>query len=402
MALNGPALHLPSGFVFASTTAGLKQSGQPDLALAEAQLGANAAAVFTKNKVVAAPLVLDREHLKKTRGRIRAVIVNAGNANCATGSHGRHAAIQVCRALGRSLSVAPEFVFPSSTGIIGVPLPFEKITAALPTLVSATRAHHESVFAFARAIMTTDTRPKLASTQVKVGRNTFTVLGIAKGSGMIHPNLATMLVYLFTDIDGSPAVLRRVLGDAVDASFNRISVDGDTSTNDTVLLLASGTSKCNASDSSTLKKFSTAVADICKNLAGQIVTDGEGVKHVVELTVDGARNNADADRVARTIGHSQLVKTAWAGADPNWGRILAAAGRSGVALDANNVRIWIGGHEVFRYGVTLPFDHGEVHKTMLQPKYPIRITVGAGKGKSYLLTTDLTAEYVHINADYST
>ena len=402
MALNGPALHIPSGFVFASATAGLKQSGQPDLAFAEAQLGANAAAVFTRNKVVAAPLLLDREHLNKTRGRTRAVIVNAGNANCATGSHGRNAALQVCKELGRSLSIAPDFVFPSSTGIIGVPLPFEKITAALPTLVSAARADQESVMAFARAIMTTDTRPKLASTQLKIGRNTFSVLGIAKGSGMIHPNLATMLVYLFTDIDASSAVLRKVLGNAVDASFNRISVDGDTSTNDTVLLLASGTSKCNASDSSALKKFSSAVTAICKNLAEQIVIDGEGVKHVVELTVDGARNNADADRIARTIGHSQLVKTAWAGADPNWGRILAAAGRSGVALTANNARIWIGNHEVFRRGVALPFDHGEVHKTMLQPKYPIRVSIGAGKGKSSLLTTDLTAEYVHINADYST
>jgi len=402
LALNGPEIHIPSGFVFASATAGLKQSGQPDLAFAEAPLGANTVAVFTKNKVVAAPLVLDREHLKKTRGRMRAVIVNAGNANCATGSHGRHATIQVCKALGRSLSVAPEFVFPSSTGIIGVPLPFEKITAALPTLVSATRADQDSVMAFARAIMTTDTRPKLASTQVKVGRNNFTVLGIAKGSGMIHPNLATMLVYLFTDIEASPAVLRKVLGNAIDTSFNRISVDGDTSTNDTVLLLASGASKCSASDSSTLKKFSTAVTAMCKNLAEQIVTDGEGVNHVIELSVEGARTHADADRITRTIGHSQLVKTAWAGADPNWGRILAAAGRSGVALNPNDVRIWIGTHEVFRRGVALPFSHDEVHKTMLQPKYPIRITVGAGKGKSYLLTTDLTAEYVHINADYST
>jgi glutamate N-acetyltransferase / amino-acid N-acetyltransferase len=402
LALNGPALHIPSGFVFASATAGLKQSGQPDLAFAEAQLGANAAAVFTRNKVVAAPLLLDREHLNKTRGRTRAVIVNAGNANCATGSHGRNAALQVCKELGRSLSIAPDFVFPSSTGIIGVPLPFEKITAALPTLVSAARADQESVMAFARAIMTTDTRPKLASTQLKIGRNTFSVLGIAKGSGMIHPNLATMLVYLFTDIDASPAVLRRALADAVDASFNRISVDGDTSTNDTVLLLASGRSKCNASDSLSLKKFSTAVTDICKSLAEQIVTDGEGVRHVIELTVDGARTHADADRIARTIGHSQLVKTAWAGADPNWGRILAAAGRSGVSLTANNVGIWIDKHEVFRRGIALPFNHDEVHKAMLQPKYPIRVTVGRGPGKSYLLTTDLTTEYVHINADYST
>lgn len=402
MALNGPEIHIPSGFVFASATARLKQSGQPDLAFAEAKLGANAAAVFTKNKVVAAPLVLDREHLTKTRGRIRAVIVNAGNANCATGSHGRRAAIQVCKDVGRALSVAPEFVFPSSTGIIGVPLPFEKLTAALPKLVSTAHADHESVMAFARAIMTTDTRPKLASTRIKVGRNDFSLLGIAKGSGMIHPDLATMLVYLFTDIDASPAVLRKVLGNAVHASFNRISVDGDTSTNDTVLLLASGTSKCKASDSGTLKKFSTAVTDICKNLAEQIVTDGEGVKHVIELTVNGARNNADADRIARTIGHSQLVKTAWAGADPNWGRILAAAGRSGVALTANNVRIWIGTHEVFRRGVALPFNHDQVHRTMLQPRYRIRVSVGTGNGKSYLLTTDLTAEYVHINADYST
>jgi len=392
---------IPKGFVFSAVKSGLKASGNPDLALAEAPLGASAAAMFTKNKVVAAPITVGKENLKRTRGRIRAVLVNAGNANCGTGASGYAAAKATCDAAAALLSVAPEFILPSSTGVIGVQLPTEKVCGALPALVNARAGTAEGVTQFAQAIMTTDTRPKLASAEVAVGRKTATVLGIAKGSGMIHPSMATMLVYLFTDAGVAPAVLKSVLKNAVDPTFNRISVDGDTSTNDTVALLASGVGP-KISGGSALKHFESAVQQVCASLAHQIVSDGEGVKHVVRLTVEGAKTDKQADQIARTISHSLLVKTAWAGADPNWGRILAAVGRSGVPVDPASVSVHIGEHQVCAHGGAVKFNAKSVHKLMQEAEYPIRVKVGAGNGTVELLTCDLTTDYVHINADYST
>jgi len=392
---------IPKGFVFSAVKSGLKASGNLDLALAEAPLGATAAAMFTKNRVVAAPVTLGRENLKRTRGRLRAVLVNAGNANCGTGASGYAAAQSTCEATAALLTVAPEFVLPSSTGVIGVPLPIEKVQVALPSLVSERASTPEAVMQFARAIMTTDTRPKLASAEIVVGRNTVTVLGIAKGSGMIHPNMATMLVYLFTDADIAPAALNSVLKSAVDNSFNRISVDGDTSTNDTVAILASGLGAKIAAGAS-VQRFSTAVHDVCASLAHQIVSDGEGVKHVVRLSVEGAASAKHADQIARTIAHSLLVKTAWAGADPNWGRILAAVGRSNVAVHPADVSIYIGDQQVCAKGQAVKFNAKSVHKLMLKPEYTIKVCVGSGGGTTELLTCDLTTDYVHINADYST
>jgi glutamate N-acetyltransferase/amino-acid N-acetyltransferase len=388
---------VPAGFAFSAVAAGIKASGNPDLGLIEAPLGASAAAVFTRNQIVAAPVRQGREHLQKTKGRVRAVLVNAGNANCATGKAGRQAARRSCAALGKALTAAPEFVLPSSTGIIGVPLEVGKIEQALPALLAGRAANRDAVMAFARAIMTTDTRPKLA--WARAGRAT--VLGVAKGSGMIHPNLATMLVYVLTDAEATPQELRGSLGAAVDSSFNRITVDGDTSTNDTVLLLASGASGWKLAPR-TRGAFQKALNQVCQSLAEQVVNDGEGVQHVVELRVEGARSDAQADRMARTVAHSLLVKTAWAGADPNWGRVLAAVGRAGVPMHEQQVDIWMGRQKVCRGGALVKFDVAAAHREMSQPRFTLRVKVGRGRGSARLLTADLTSEYVRINAEYST
>ena len=394
------SFHVPKGFLFASATAGIKESGNPDLAYVEAPLGATAAAMFTSNRVVAAPVTIGREHLRASRGRVRALLVNAGNANCATGPDGLAAARQSCEALASLLSVAPQDVIPCSTGIIGVPFPTSKLLSALPALLANRRDDADGAYSVARAIMTTDTRMKTASASCTIDGREVRVLGVAKGAGMIHPNMATLLVYLFTDIDASPAELRRVLRPAVAASFNSISIDGDTSTNDTAVLMASGVSGARASADE--PAFSRAVTEVCMSLAAQVVADGEGVKHTVTLHVDGATTRAAADRIARTLAHSLLVKTAWAGADPNWGRLLAAVGRSGVSVDPDAVAIWIGGEKVCERGAAFPFDAGVVHRMMSEPSYEIRVQVGAGDGSARILTGDLTAEYVRINADYST
>jgi glutamate N-acetyltransferase / amino-acid N-acetyltransferase len=394
-------IHLPKGFSFSALAAGIKVSGRLDLGLIEAPY-ANAAALFTRNLVVAAPLDVGRAHLAKTRGRVRAVIVNSGNANCATGATGLKACEQVCRKVAHALRVKTEEVFPSSTGIIGVPLPTRKIVTKLPALAAAREATQHGINQFAQAIMTTDSRRKLASLRFRAGRSEVSLLGIAKGSGMIHPQLATMLVYLLTDLAATPAELKRLLSEACDQSFNCISVDGDTSTNDTVLLLASGQSGVRLEDAGVQKKFAAALLDVCKSLAEQIVSDGEGVQHVIRLSIEEAKTRAEALQVARTIAHSLLVKTAWAGADPNWGRILAAVGRSGVAVDPSRVSIYIGEQRVCKGGASCGFDEAKAHRDLAQPGCSIRVRLGGGHGSAAFLTSDLTAEYVRINADYST
>ena len=393
---------IPRGFLFSAVEARIKASGKPDLALAEAPTGATAAAVFTRNRVVAAPVEIGRAALKMSSGKVHAVVVNSGNANCATGSVGRDACKRVCKALARQLGVNASEIFPSSTGIIGVKFPHEKLLAHLPALLEKRAATEESVRAFAGAIMTTDTRPKIASAQIRTAGGIVTLLGVAKGAGMIHPQLATMLVYLFTDAAATPSQLRALLREACDDSLNCISIDGDTSTNDTALLLASGASGVRLSHRDARQKFSLALTDVCQSLAEQIVSDGEGVHHVIRLHVEQARNREEAMTVARAIAHSALVKTAWAGADPNWGRILAAAGRSGVMLDPARVQIWIGGQRVCRNGATARFDERKAHQALAQPVCEVCVRLGRGQAAVHFLTTDLTAEYVRINADYST
>ena len=268
---------LPAGFSFSAACAGIKASGRPDLALVEASAGTTAAAVFTRNRIVAAPLEVGRAALAGTRGKIRALIVNSGNANCATGKAGIRDCQQVSRQLAGLLKLRPNQIFPSSTGIIGVPLPVEKIVAKLPELTAARQPTKQGIADFARAIMTTDTRPKLASATFHSGKTAVNLLGIAKGAGMIHPQLATMLVYLFTDGAASPTELKRLLRDSCEQTFNCISIDGDTSTNDTVLLLASGRSGVRLDQPSVRGRFSEALLQVCESLAEQIISDGEGV-----------------------------------------------------------------------------------------------------------------------------
>jgi glutamate N-acetyltransferase/amino-acid N-acetyltransferase len=391
---------LPKGFLFSSCTAGIKASGKPDLALAIAPEGASAAAMFTRNQVVAAPLMLDREHLRLSRGRIHALIVNSGNANCATGPMGLSAAKKVCQQVAQALKIQPRQVFPSSTGIIGVPLPVEKITAAIPNLIASAHAQSDALTSFAQAIMTTDTRMKVATEEFTYKNQTVTIAGAAKGAGMIHPNMATMLAYLFTDVMATPQELQQALKSAVELTFNSISIDGDTSTNDTALLLASG--KSGVQYKSAKAAFEAALKKVCASLAEQIVTDGEGVKHVVRLKIEQARNFKEARQIAVSIANSALVKTAWAGADPNWGRVLAAIGYSEVKINPAKINIYLGNQLICRNGTAVAFDHDQAHEYMCQPRYEIRITLGAGKTNLDFLTCDLTQEYVHINADYST
>jgi glutamate N-acetyltransferase/amino-acid N-acetyltransferase len=327
-------------------------------------------------------------------------VVNSGNANCATGKPGIEGCESVCRAVAEELGCAPTEIFPSSTGVIGVPFPADKLVNAVPSLVSSRRAEPDAARHFARAIMTTDTRMKIAASRFQRGKSEVTVFGVAKGAGMIHPRLATMLVYIFSDIDAQPGELQPVLAEACRVSFNRVSIDGDTSTNDTVLLLAGGASAVKLATVSA--QFAAALTGICQALAKQIVTDGEGVRHVVNLHIEGARDDQEASLVAKAISNSALVKTAWAGSDPNWGRILAAVGYSGAAVNPAKVDIFFGRHQVCQKGMAAPFNDAEVHTYLSQPVFDVRVRLGSGKVSGTFWTCDLTAEYVRINADYRT
>ena len=314
--------HTPTGFRFGAVRAGIKPSGKPDFACVSTAEGTTAAAVFTSNRMVAAPVFVGRDHLRRSGGAVRFVAVNAGNANCATGEQGIEACLTVCQAAAKEFSCSTEEVIPSSTGIIGVPLPAEKLVAALPqmsTQLGKTSAHVQQ---FAEAILTTDTRAKIASLEIEIGDKQVHLFGVAKGAGMIAPQLvphATMLVYIFTDAKVEAADLQNFLNEAIEPTFNCISIDGDTSTNDTVLLLASGASGgavAYAAEDPTSKAFSQALLNICGSLARQVIEDGEGAGHVVELAIEGASSAEDAKRIARSIANSPLVKTAFAGCDP--------------------------------------------------------------------------------------
>lgn len=395
---------LPLGFRFAAVTAGLKPSGKPDFAVAVADQPSSAAAMFTANRVKAAPLLVGAQHLEQSGGKVRVVAVNAGNANCATGEIGLAACRAVCTAAATAFGAAEHEVFPSSTGIIGVPLPAEKLVAALPGIERSLAADADHFSAFARAILTTDTRPKMAAASLTINGKPVRIAGVCKGAGMIFPQLvphATMLVYIFTDAAIAPAGLNSMLHDAVEVSFNRISIDGDTSTNDTILLLASGASGVEIEIGNA--DFAQALREVCTSLAKQIVNDGEGVTHVVELQIEGAASDADALKVARAIAHSPLVKTAWAGCDPNWGRLMAATGYSGAQIDPLRIDIWFGNQQICVNGGRVPdFDEQRAHTYLKNREFTIRIALGVGCGKCRFWTTDLTTEYVHINADYST
>jgi glutamate N-acetyltransferase/amino-acid N-acetyltransferase len=394
---------IPRGFRFGAVKAGLKKSGRTDFALIVADAPASAAAAFTSNRVVAAPLIVDKEHLRATGGRVRVAAINAGNANCAAGEPGMIAARVTCAAAAAIFDCPPEQVFPSSTGIIGVPLPAEKLLIALPALNTSLGREFDHFQQVAQAILTTDTVEKTAFVRIEIDGKEVRIAALCKGAGMIHPQLvphATMLVYVLTDAAVEPAVLDGYLREAIEVSFNRISVDGDTSTNDTVLLLASGASGVVIGPAHA--EFAAALTQVCTSLARQVVADGEGITHVVELHIEGAATDADALRIAKAIAHSPLVKTAWAGNDPNWGRLMAAIGYSGAQVDPDRIDIDFGALPICRNGGrALEFDEQAAHAYIAQPEFSIAIQLHQGSGACVFWTTDLTVEYIHINADYS-
>jgi glutamate N-acetyltransferase/amino-acid N-acetyltransferase len=400
---------IPGGFRFGAARAGLKQSGRMDFALIVADVPASAAAVFTANRVTAAPLTVDKEHLRASGGKVRVVAINSGNANCAAGQAGLDAARATCAAAAAVFGCRPEEVFPSSTGSIGVPLPAEKLVATLPAAAASLGGEVDHFHQMAEAMLTTDLVEKTAFARMEApgadgAIREVRIAACCKGSGMIHPQLvphATMLVYILTDAAVEPAVLDGYLRQATEVSFNRISVDGDTSTNDTVLLLASGASGAPVGAGNA--EFAAALTQVCTSLARQIVADGEGISHVVELRIEGAASDADALRIAKTIAHSPLVKTAWAGADPNWGRLIAAIGYSGAQIDPELIDIRFGDLPVCTNGARAAgFDKAAAHAYVMQPEFSVAIEVHQGSGSCTFWTTDLTVEYIHINADYST
>jgi glutamate N-acetyltransferase/amino-acid N-acetyltransferase len=396
-------LATPAGFRIAASSAGIKKAASSlDLALifSEAERTA-AAAVFTINRAAAAPVVLSRANLKSTAGRARAIIANAGNANAATGNAGYKAATAIARGTARLLQIPAAQVLVASTGVIGVPLDFGCIQAALPALCSSLSAN--SGDEVARAIMTTDTYPKTCTLRAQIGGKPVHIAGVAKGAGMIHPRMATMLAFITTDILIAPRELQRALRLAAGASFNRITVDGDTSTNDTVFVLASGLSQVSAGRGSRAAKiFLEGLTMISVELARMIVRDGEGAKKLVTVGVRGARTAADADRAARAIANSLLVKTAVAGSDPNWGRILCAAGYSGARFDPSKTDICINRMDLCRRGMDTGFNEAEARREMDQSEVAIIVHLHAGKFSAALWTCDLTHGYITINASYRT
>jgi glutamate N-acetyltransferase / amino-acid N-acetyltransferase len=393
------SLATPKGFRAAAAAAGIKKApGALDLALIVCDVpGASAAGVFTTNRAAAAPVLLCRQNLKKNRGRARAIIANSGNANACTGRAGQAVAEQTGKAVARLLGVQPHEVLVSSTGVIGTPLNLDLILKQLPTLEEILSA--ESAPEVARALMTTDSFPKSTVLQSKMAGKTVTLAGVAKGAGMIHPNMATMLSYITTDAAVAPAVLQKMLRAAVDASFNRITVDGDTSTNDSVVSLASGQSGA-VIRTGTLaaKKFLQGLTEVCQTLAQMIVKDGEGATKIARIDVRGGRSASDAERVARAVANSPLVKTALAGGDPNWGRIVCAAGYSGATIDASKIDVRVNGLYLCRRGVHAGFDEAAAKKEFDNSEIVIRIDLHQGEASAWVWTCDFTHDYIRINA----
>jgi len=385
------------GFTAAGIACGLKKNGKKDLGLLFSQIPANVAGLFTQNRVQAAPVILDRERIKS--GLCQAIIVNSGNANCCTGDDGMRHAVAMARFAANGLGIAEDLVLTASTGVIGQPLAIKKIEKAAPNLIRALAP--EGISDLAKAIMTTDAMPKMTSRQGIMEGNTFTVAGVAKGSGMIRPDMATMLCFVFTDIGASPELLKDVLYVATEKSFNRITVDGDTSTNDTVLIMANGLSGAFIESPEKQKHFQVILNDVLIHLAKQIVKDGEGATKLVEIIVTGARTDKDAQKIAGTVADSSLVKTALFGEDANWGRILAAAGRAHVPLDPNTIDIFFDDVLMVKNGMGCG-DAAEKKATEIlkKPEFAITINLNMDNGSASMFTCDFSIEYVKINADY--
>jgi glutamate N-acetyltransferase / amino-acid N-acetyltransferase len=390
---------LPLGFAYAATYAGIRAAEKNDLALIVSGLPANAAAVFTQNRVQAAPVKLSRQHLEVSGGSAGAILVNAGNANCATRT-GEAVAVSTCKAAARLLKLKVTQVLPASTGVIGVELDSKRITAALPRLVE--KLSPDSFEEVACAIMTTDLVPKTACAEVSLRRGNIRIAGMTKGSGMIQPLMATTLGFVMTDAQIPVVTLRSLLRRGVEVSYNRISVDGDTSTNDTLVVLANGASGVRP-DPKEWPKVEAALTEVMQSLAKAIARDGEGARKFITIEVNGAPTNEAAGRLARAIANSPLVKTAIAGSDPNWGRILSAAGNAGVVFDPEQTEVYLQGVQVCRGGLAAPFSEPELKQKLDGPECEIRFLIRSrGKGSATFWTCDLTEGYIRINASYRT
>jgi glutamate N-acetyltransferase / amino-acid N-acetyltransferase len=392
-------VNLPLGYRYAATYAGIRKQKQDDLALIVSDPPAQAAAVFTRNLVQAAPVVVARQNLKDGKGRVAAILINAGNANCANRT-GLKTAVVACKAVAKILKTKSRYVLPASTGVIGVELDSRMLTNPLREL--AAKLWPDGFEDVARAILTTDTRIKIAFEEVELGGGRVRVAGMTKGSGMIHPNMATTLGFVMTDAEVNARHLREMLIAANQDSYNSLTVDGDTSTNDMVALLANGAAnvKPGAKDRKVLGEVITWVME---KLAEQIAADGEGARKLVIVRALGFGTDEDARKVARTVANSPLVKTALAGSDPNWGRILCAAGYSGVNFDPRKIDIFLQRVLVCKTGLAADFDEAELKRELDAPEVQIRIVLnGSGKSQARFFTCDLTEEYIQINGSYRT
>jgi glutamate N-acetyltransferase / amino-acid N-acetyltransferase len=392
-------LKLPLGYRYAAAYAGIRSAQEDDIGLIVPDTAAHAAAVFTLNVVQAAPVRIARRHLRSSSGKVAAILVNAGNANCATRT-GERVALASCKATAKALRTRPEYVLPASTGVIGVELDSRLLTEAVPDLVA--RLSPDAFEAVARAILTTDTRVKIASEEIRLGGRSVRVAGMTKGAGMIHPHMATTLGFVMTDAAIAPNYLRQMLLAAVGRTYCSLTIDGDMSTNDMVALLANGASgvKPGNKERRTLQELITSVME---SLARQIAADGEGARKLIVVRALGFKNEDEARKVARSVANSLLVKTAITGNDPNWGRILAAVGYSGVSFDPSDVDIYLQELPVCRRGLAADFDEGELKRKLEEPEVHIRVSLnGRGKSEARFFTCDLTEDYVKINASYRT
>jgi glutamate N-acetyltransferase/amino-acid N-acetyltransferase len=387
------------GFRFAGVAAGLRsEPGRRDLGIIVADAPATAAGAFTTNRVKAAPVLVAQEHVRS--GRLRGVAVNSGSANCFTGKTGLKLAADSAASLARAIGCGPELIAPCSTGVIGHLYDLQKYRAGVNDAV--TKLDADALADFAQAIITTDTRPKIASTQCKSGGVTITVAGCAKGAGMIQPKMATMLAFIVTDAAVRVAQLRSILKNILPDSFNAVTVDGDMSTNDTLLILASGAAENRPLVGRDLTTFEQAVDGVARALARELVRDGEGATKLVTIEVRGARNVREADRVAREIANSPLVKTAFFGCDPNFGRIAMAAGKAGVALDLDRLEVSLGGIKIASRGALNVAALPAAGARMKEPEFALVLDLKQGKAKAQVTTCDLSFDYVKINAEYTT
>ena len=385
------------GFKFAGICAGIKKNGGKDLGLIYCEKPAAAAALFTRNKVMAAPVLLGKEKIKK--GFCQAVLVNSGNANCFTGEKGIDDAIACSKLLGNCLGISQELALVSSTGVIGANLPMDKFEAGIPKIVQL--LSFEGMDNFADAILTTDTHRKIVKKTEKIGNKSFSIMGFAKGSGMIRPDMATMLAYIVTDVDILPQDLNSCLSAANEKSFNRITIDGDTSTNDTLLALANGSSKIKINDTDSKIVFQNALDEVCFQLAKMVVKDGEGATKFIQIIVKGAKTKKDAFKASEAIAHSNLVKTAIYGEDPNWGRITAAAGRSGAMVIPEKMDLFFDEQPLVLMGSWVGAKaEKKTAKIMKNNEITITLDLNLGQETDYFFFCDFSEEYVKINAEY--